>query len=155
MQLNSVILAAAVLAQQNCDDTNFAACLQQNQIFLDSTCTPLQKPDPTNYQKCLCYQLVNAKICYAQCPNNSTVQTQFTNGVLVNLNAQCKTAQLDPNNLPQPAPWVTYTATSTVGSSTQTVAGSAASGTTTQKASANGLTGSAYALALGIVGMLF
>lgn len=155
MQLNFVILAATVLAQQNCDDTNFGACLQQNQVFLDSTCSPLQKNDPTNYQKCLCYQLVNTKNCYAQCPNNSTVQTQFTTGVLASLNAQCKTAQLDPNNLPQPAPWVTYTATATAGSSTQTIAGSAPTGTSTQKASSNGLSGSAYALALGIVGMLF
>lgn len=78
---------------------------------LSSTCTPLQAKNMDHYQACLCYNLVNRGFCYKQCPDNETVQLQFTSQVSPAINNQCASVNLNPNALPQPPVWQTNFAT--------------------------------------------
>jgi len=102
-----VLMGGRVIAQGDCIYANFQNCLNIADDFLSSTCGPLQKTNSSLYNDCLCYNDVNRGLCYKQCPNNSTLQAQYSGGIQPKITADCGAAQLNPSALPSPAPWQT------------------------------------------------
>jgi hypothetical protein len=148
------LLLSLVAAQQDCSLTNYQPCKDQAQVFMDTTCTPLLPRNRTHYDTCLCYHAVNLGFCYSQCPNNSTVQAEFNGGVANSIVSYCGAVSLNPRDLPRPPVWQTFNPATTANAPAPTGAGiSPAPSATTTRSSAL-TSGSSFALALGIVGLL-
>jgi hypothetical protein len=97
--------------------STFQPCLEQNDIFMQSTCMSLT--NSTLIAICNCYAKVNRNYCFNQCPNDENVKIAEA-AFQSELTVACAAVNLDPKALPK-APWDRFTATTT----------SSATGTTT------------------------
>ena len=122
----SLLLVASAAFAQNCDDTNFSACLEQGKQYLETTCGTLTQ-NATTYAQCLCYQKVADGNCYGMCPLNATIQAEYTQvtGAIASI---CGAANLNPRTLVYPAPWAPNVPGP--GSASMPPTGSAGTGTT-------------------------
>jgi hypothetical protein len=99
-----------IVAQQDCSITNFEACKEQAKLYLETTCNPLQTNTNVSYfPTCLCYQKYNEGNCYGQCPQNSTIQTEYRSGIVPAIESYCAAVGLDSKRLPYPPIWQTNT----------------------------------------------
>ncbi|KAJ3186163.1 hypothetical protein HDU85_007602 [Gaertneriomyces sp. JEL0708] len=103
-------LAATALAQTTCDKAGFELCKTNMQQFETATCGPLPTGiDPTSKMDlnaaCLCYAAVNMVGCYDRCPADPEVAAELAGGAIPKQTALCAAANLNPANLPKPAPW--------------------------------------------------
>jgi hypothetical protein len=109
LKKNKIMLSLFLIASafaQNCEDTNFAACLDIGKDYLENTCGSLRTNGSTTtyYSQCLCYQKVSDANCYGICPSDASVQVQFAS-VATEIISLCQAAYLDPKKLVYPAPW--------------------------------------------------
>jgi hypothetical protein len=148
------LLVGLAFAQQDCTLTNYEPCKRENLIFLENTCNPLLATNRTHYNHCLCYHNVNLANCIEQCPNNSTAIAE--NSAVRNAVASlCAAVSLNPNALPNPPIWSTFTPTTSVAPvapRNTAIAPPASTATSTPKSSA--LAGSSFAVLLGFVGLM-
>ncbi len=102
--------AAAQTVPPGCD--NYESCLQINDQYVASTCSPMT--NATMASICICYARANRKNCFLQCTGDPVVQQAalaFENELI----AACSAVGLNPKALP-PAPWNTYSLTVTASS---------------------------------------
>jgi hypothetical protein len=115
--------------------TTFEPCLEQNDIFMQSTCMGLT--NATLSAICNCYAKVNRNYCFNQCPNDERVKTAAA-AFQSELTAACAAVNLDPKALPK-APWDKFvTTTSSITRTSTSVTQTTPSSTTVIPASNSG-----------------
>ena len=110
-----LLLVNSIFAQKQCSGTNYQPCLDQNDLYISSTCNTFKANNITQYQLCLCYADFNRNLCFDQCPGNPVIKTTQL-AFQAKFIADCAAVGLNALSLP-PSPFFTPTSTMNAGPS--------------------------------------
>ena len=128
----SAIVASSLAQAPGANCPIYQPCLNEAKTYREETCGPLMATNQTLYAACLCYNDVNAELCYDQCPDDKQVQLERVSAQQL-VTAECGAANLNPKALPKPAPWVTVIATTSTASKVPMTASASSTATATAK----------------------